>query len=76
MKISLLSLSVTRTREGGMLVSVRYSYEGKPPSRKERIDAAKTLLRETLGHLEGGEVADVGFQEDIQHKLRTDRMEA
>ncbi len=76
MTVSFLGLSMSRTREGGVLVSLRYSYEGKPPSRKERIEAAKTLLLEVLGCLEGGEVADVGFQEDIQRRVRTDRMEA
>jgi hypothetical protein len=31
-----LAVSVTRTREGSLIIAVRYSYEGRAYSRKER----------------------------------------
>ncbi len=74
--MTFLTLSVSRAREGGLLVSLRYSYKGKLPSRKERIVMAQKILSEALERLGGGGVADLGFQEDAQRRVRTDRMEA
>lgn len=74
--MTFLTLSVSRAREGGLLVSLRYSYKGKPPSRRERIVMSQKILSEALERLEGGGVADLGFQEDAQRRVRTDRMEA
>lgn len=71
-----LSVSVSRTRENGLLIFVRYSYEGKLPPRNKRIEVAESLLREALERLEGGEVSDLGFAEDAVRRVRTDRMEA
>ena len=41
-----LAVSVSRTREGGLIIPVRYSYEGRPPSSKKRIEMAKAMLGE------------------------------
>lgn len=71
-----LAISVTRTQEGGLLISLRYSYEGTLPAHRKRIGMAQVMLREVLDRLEGGEVADLGFSEDARRRVRTDRMEA
>jgi hypothetical protein len=39
-----LAVSVSRTRDGGLIIAVRYSYEGRPPSSKKRIEMAKAML--------------------------------
>ncbi len=70
-----ISLSITRSSEGGVVVALRYSYEKKPPSPKKRLCMAKAMLRETLDRLERGEPAQVGFSEDVQRRVRTDWME-
>lgn len=71
-----ISASVARNSTGGFTVAVRYAYEGKPPSRKERVALARAVLGEALKRLEkSSEVADVGFQEDAMRRVRTDRME-
>jgi hypothetical protein len=76
MTASLLALSVSRTREGGVTVSLRYSYEGRPPSLKKRAGMAKALLSEALDRLETGKPVDLGFAEDAVRRVRTDTMEA
>ena len=70
-----LALSVTRTSEGGLIIAVRYSYEGRVPSRKKRTEMAKAMLREAVDRLQDGSAVDVGFSEDSQRRVRTDRME-
>ena len=73
---SMLAVSVSRTREGNLIVSVRYSYGGRLPSRKERTELAKAMLREAVHRLQDGNPVDVGFSEDSQRRVRTDKMEA
>jgi hypothetical protein len=70
-----LAVFVSRTREGGLIIAVRYSYEGRPPSFKKRIEMAKAMLREAVDRLEDGDPVDVGFSEDSSRRIRTDRME-
>ena len=71
-----LAVSVSRTREGSLIIAVRYSYEGKLPSLKTRTEMAKAMLREAMERLQDGNSVDVGFSEDSQRRIRTDRMEA
>jgi hypothetical protein len=40
-----LAVSVSRTRDGGLIIAVRYSYEGRPPSSKKRIEMAKAEVQ-------------------------------
>jgi hypothetical protein len=70
-----LAVSVSRTREGSVIIAVRYSYEGRPPSSKKRIEMAKAMLREAVDRLQDGDPVDVGFSEDSSRRIRTDRME-
>ena len=70
-----LPVSVSRTRERGLIIAVRYSYEGRTPSFKKRIEMAKAILREALDRLQDGDPVDVGFSEDSPRRIRTDRME-
>jgi hypothetical protein len=70
-----LAVSVSRTREGGLIIAVRYSYEGRPPSSKKRIEMAKAILREAVDRLQDGDPVDVGFNEYVPRRIRTDRME-
>lgn len=77
MTVSFLALSVTRAREGGVTISLRYSYDvGKPPSLKKRAEMAEAVLREALDRLECGRPVDLGFGEDATKRVRTDKMEA
>lgn len=71
-----LALSVACAHEGRLLISLRYFYEGRLPARGKRIEMAKAMLREALDRLEGGEVTELGFSENAQRRVRTDRMEA
>lgn len=71
-----ISVSVARTREGGVVVAVRYSFEGKPPSLSRRTEMAKTVLGDALDRLEKGKPVDLGFSEDAHRRVRTDKMEA
>lgn len=75
--VELLSISISRSRgaTGGLLFTLRYSYEVKPPNRKARIEMAKGLMREALQSLEVGEVADLGFREDSPRRVRVDQWE-
>jgi hypothetical protein len=70
-----LAVSVSRTREGGLIIAVRYSYEGRPPSSKRRIEMAKAMLGEAVDRLKDGNSVDIGFSEDSSRHIRTDRME-
>lgn len=76
MTASLLTLSVSRTREGGVTISLRYSYKGRPPSLKRRAGMAKALLGEALDRLENGKPVDLGFAEDAVRRVRANKMEA
>jgi hypothetical protein len=71
-----LAVFVSRTREGGLIVAVRYSYEGRPPSSKKLIEMAKAMLSEAVDRLQDGNSVDVGFSEDSSRRIRTDQMEA
>jgi hypothetical protein len=71
-----LAVSVSRTREGGLIIAVRYSYEGRPPSFKKRTEMAKAMLREAVDRLQDDDPVDVGFNEYSPRRIRTDRMEA
>jgi hypothetical protein len=73
---SAFAVSVSRTREGSLVIAVRYSYEGRPPSHKERAEMAKAMLREAAERLQDGNSVDLGFGEDAPRRVRTDRMEA
>ncbi len=77
MSVHPLSVCVYRVggKTGGLRVTLRYAYEVKPPSRKERISLTKTMLDEALARLEDGDLADVGFSEDAVRRVRTDQME-
>jgi hypothetical protein len=70
-----LAVSVSRTREGGLIIAVRYSYEGRPPSSKKRIEMAKAMLGEAVDRLQDGNSVDIAFSEDSSRRIRTDRME-
>jgi hypothetical protein len=70
-----LAVSVSRTREGGLIIAVRYSYEGRPPSFKKRVEMTKAMLREAVDRLQDGNSVDAGFSEDSPWRVRTDRME-
>ncbi|ABG05194.1 hypothetical protein Rxyl_2264 [Rubrobacter xylanophilus DSM 9941] len=70
-----LALTIIRGEDSGLTLTLRYSYEGKPPSFGERTTMVAVLLREVLDLLQGGEVADTGFSEDALRRVRTDRME-
>ena len=69
-----LAVSVSRTRDGGLIIAVRYSYEGRPPSFKKRIEMAKAMLRKAVDRLQDSSSVDVGFSEDSPKRIRTDRM--
>ncbi len=71
-----ISVSVARAREGGMIVAVRYSFEGRPPSLRKRTEMAKTVLGDALDRLEKGKPVDLGFSEDAHRRVRTDKMKA
>jgi hypothetical protein len=71
-----IAVSVTRTREGSLIIAVRYSYEDRPPSHKKRTEMARAMLREALDRLESSKPVEVGFSENSQGRVRTDRMEA
>ena len=73
---STLAVSVSRTREGGLIIAVRYSYEGKVPSYKKRAEMARAMLCEAAERLESGEHVEIGFSEDSVRCICTDRMEA
>ncbi len=70
-----VSVCVARAREGGLVVALRYSYEGRPPSSRKRAGMAKAILGEALERLEEGTPVDLGFAEDAQRRVRTDKME-
>lgn len=78
MSVHPLSVCVSRVsgKPGGLVVTLRYAYEGKPPSRKERISLEKAMLDKALVRLEDGDLADVGSSEDAGRRVRTDQMEA
>ena len=57
-----LTVSTHRTADGGLIISLRYSYDdaaSKPPNRKRRIEMTRALLRSVLDRLEAGEAADI-----------------
>ena len=58
-----------------MVVVVRYSFEGRPPS-LSRTEMAKTVMGDALDCLEKGKPVDLGFAEDVHRRVRTDKMEA
>jgi hypothetical protein len=70
-----LAVSVSRTRDGGLIIAVRYSYEGRPPSSKKRIEMAKAMLGKAVDRLQDGNSVDIAFSEDSSRRIRTDRME-
>ena len=67
-----LAVSVSRTREGALIIAVRYSYEGRPPSSKKHIEMAKAILREDVDRLQDSNSMDIGFSEDSLRRIRTD----
>ncbi|ABG04861.1 hypothetical protein Rxyl_1914 [Rubrobacter xylanophilus DSM 9941] len=71
----LISVCVSRGKSGTLVVTLRYAYEGRPPSRAKRTGMAKALLSEALDRLEKGKPADLGFAEDAVRRVRTDTME-
>ena len=73
----LVFVCVSRSaREDGLVLTLRYAYEGRPPSLSKRAGMAKALLGEALKHLEEGTPVDLGFAEDAHRRVRTDTMEA
>lgn len=79
MNVNPLSVCVSRSEAdgeaGGLVVTLRYAYEGRPPSSKKRTGMAKALLSEALERLEKGKSVDLGFAEDAVKRVRTDKME-
>ena len=67
-----LPVSVSCTRERGLIIAVRYSYEGRPPSSKKHIEMAKAILREDVDRLQDSNSMDIGFSEDTLRRIRTD----
>ena len=67
-----LPVSVSCTRERGLIIAVRYSYEGRPPSSKKHIEMAKAILREDVDRLQDSNSMDIGFSEDPLRRIRTD----
>jgi hypothetical protein len=65
-----LAVSVSRTRERSLIIAVRYSYEGRPPSFTKSTEMAKAMLREAVDRLQDGNSG-----EDSPRRIRTDRME-
>jgi hypothetical protein len=74
--VEVSSLSVVRGEDGGLTLTLRYSYEGRPPSFGKRVEMAKKMLREPLDRLENGNPADLGFAEDAVRRMRTDHFGA
>ncbi len=72
---AVISVCVARAREGGLVVALRYSYEGRPPSSRKRVEMARGVLREALHRLGAGKPVDLGFAEDAHRRVRTDKME-
>ena len=73
----LVFVCVSRSaREDGLVLTLRYAYEGRPPSLSERSCMAKALLGEALERLEEGTPVDLGFAEDAHRRVRTDKLEA
>jgi hypothetical protein len=70
--VEVSSLSVVRGEDGALTLTLRYSYEGRPPSFGKRIEMAKKMLREPLDRLEHGKPANLGFAEDAVRRIRTD----
>jgi len=71
-----LFVCLARAREGGLLASVRYSYEVRPASPRQRTKIARSMMCEALDRLDGGEGVALGFGEDAVRRVRTDRMQA
>lgn len=71
-----ISVTVSSARGGGVVVAVRYSFEGRSPSLRKRIEMAKTVLSDALDRLEKGKPVDLGFSEDAHRRVRTNKMEA
>ncbi len=65
-------MNVARGEDGGLTLTLRYSYEGRAPSFGKRIEMAKKMLREPLDRLENDKPADLGFAEDALKRMRTD----
>ena len=59
-----------------MVVTLKYAYEGKPPSLRKRVEMAKAVLDEALDRLKKDKPADLGFAEDARRHVRPDKMEA
>ena len=66
------SLTVGCGEDGRLTLTLRYSYEGRPPSFGKRIEMARKMLREPLARLESGKPVDLGFAEDALRRIRTD----
>jgi hypothetical protein len=65
-------LTVVHGQDGELTLTLRYSYEGRPPSFGKRVELAKKLLRESLERLECGKPADLGFAENAVRRIRAD----
>ena len=45
------SLTIVRGADGELTLTLRYSYEGRPPTFAKRVELAKKMLRESLERL-------------------------
>ena len=71
--VAVSSLTIVRSADGELTLTLRYSYESRPPSFGKRIGMAKKMLREALDYLERKKPTDLGFAEDAVRRTRSDR---
>ena len=67
------SLTVVRCVDGELTLTLRYSYEDRPPSFAKRIEMARKMLRDSLDRLESNKPTDLGFAENAVRRIRTDQ---
>ena len=70
--VQVSSLTIVCSQDGKLTLTLRYSYEDRPPSFGKRIEVARKMLRESLDHLESNKLTDLGFAENAVRHIRTD----
>jgi hypothetical protein len=70
--VAVSSLTVVRSQDGELTLTLRYSYEDRPPYFAKRVEVARKMLRESLDRLESGKLNDLGFAEHAVRRIRTD----
>jgi hypothetical protein len=72
--VEVSSLTIIRSLDGRLTLTLRYSYEDKPPSFGKRIELARKMLRESVDRLESNKPTDLGFAENAVKRTCTDRL--